>query len=75
MICCKDAKNNHKMTKIVKMGKKWKKIKKCKTKPYFSLICQLENWTSEQYPLQIATESYPVKKTKKKARARGRKMG
>ena len=35
-------------------------------KPYFSLICQLENWTSEQYPLQIATESYPVKKTRKK---------
>ena len=48
------------------MEKKWKIVKKCKTKPYFSLICQLENWTSEQYPLQIATESYPVKKTKKK---------
>ena len=62
------------MTKIVKNGKKWKIVKKkSKTKPYFSLICQLENWTSEQYPLQIATESYPVKKTKKKAGARGGK--
>lgn len=48
------------------MEKKWKIVKKCKTKPYFSLICQLENWTSEQYPLQIATESYPVKKKLKK---------
>ena len=47
------------MTKIVKNS--------------FSLICQLENWTSEQYPLQIATESYSVKekKTKKRPVPRG----